>query len=373
MKESRGIVLYIDPPSPHFLRDQLFNVDDGRLTGDHSLAPYAHLRNFFTSRGIGVHTADHLPDATAGIQNIYVSMGMLRNYRRMTRRKDTVLSAFFAMECPIVQPSLYRALNQVQRYVKRIFSWSDSQSIERFVGAPLKCEPFRWPQAFDAVHERIWARTDREFMVMINANKVPRLNWRELYSERVRAVEYFSRTGEIDLYGVGWDGPPFRVGKSWVPNVLLRAHRAFLSQWQRFHSDPLLEAVRRAYRGPAVSKAETLGRYTFAICFENMVLKGWITEKIFDCFFAGTIPIYRGAPDIEDHVPPECFIDMRRFASYADLRSFLKFMGEAEIRNYRENAREYLKSPQFRPFSKDAFVGLFHRIVEEDTGVRIPY
>ena len=56
--------------------------------------------------------------------------------------------------------------------------------------------------------------------------------------------------------------------------------------------------MRASWRGPARSKSETLGRYTFALCFENMVLKGWITEKIFDCFYSGTVPIYLGAPDL---------------------------------------------------------------------------
>jgi len=36
------------------------------------------------------------------------------------------------------------------------------------------------------------------------------------------------------------------------------------------------------------------------------------------------------------------------------------------ILNYKENSKEYLKSPQFLPFTKDAFVKLLLRIVEED-------
>ena len=47
-----------------------------------------------------------------------------------------------------------------------------------------------------------------------------------------------------------------------------------------------------------------------------MVLERWITEKIFDCFYAGTIPVYLGAPDVARWLPPECFIDMRRFGGY---------------------------------------------------------
>ena len=97
-----------------------------------------------------------------------------------------------------------------------------------------------------------------------------------------------------------------------------------------------------------------------------MVLRGWITEKIFDCLFTGTIPVYWGAPDIADHVPPECFIDMRRFGSYAELEAHLRSLSAQEICAYRQAARAFLASPQFRPFSKQAFAEHFVRMSEED-------
>ncbi len=371
MSGKHKTALFIDPPSHHFLGDRLFDVNNGRLDGDQLLAPYAYLRDFFRARGVEVRTADYLPPEENGARNVYVSMGILSNYRKLATRQDTVLSAYFAMECPIVEPSMYRALRRAQRYFKRIFTWSDSSSLERFVGEPLRCESFCWPQSFGNVHEAIWGQSERKFLVMINANKLPRLYWQELYTERMRAVEFFSRTDEIDLFGKGWDEPSIRVGKTWVPYTVRRLHHGLLLRWQHFRPQPLLEAARRCYQGPARSKAETLGGYQFAVCFENSILKGWITEKIFDCFFAGTVPIYWGAPDIEDYVPADCFIDMRRFSGYRELRGYLKSLGEKDIQAYKENARAYLRSPRFRPFTKEAFAELFARVVEEDTGTRL--
>ena len=98
----------------------------------------------------------------------------------------------------------------------------------------------------------------------------------------------------IDLYGVGWNVPSYKLGETRVPATIRHLQRKLLHQWQRLRPDPFLVAARRVYRGIATSKAEVLGKYTFALCFENQILKGWITEKIFDCFFAGTIPILRG-------------------------------------------------------------------------------
>jgi hypothetical protein len=365
-KSGGRVALYIDPPSHHFLEDRLFAVDYARLNGDQLLAPYVALREHFTAQGVDVHTADRLPASPTGNRNIYISMGRIPDWKRFEQRADTVLSAFFAMECPIVEPQLYRSLPRVQQHVRRIFSWSDSRSLERFVGQPLTLTSFRWPQSFSDVHPGIWDRTDRKFLVMINANKLPRLYVEELYTERLRAVAYFERQAEIDLYGVGWDGPSYRVGRTWVPATARRVERWLQHRWQRLHPSPLLQAARRVYRGQASSKAETLGQYTFAICFENMKLRGWITEKIFDCFFAGTIPVYWGAPDIAEYVPAECFIDMRRFAGYDELRRFLLSLGPREIRHYRERARQYLGSSLFRPSTKEAFVETVARIIAED-------
>jgi hypothetical protein len=208
---------------------------------------------------------------------------------------------------------------------------------------------------------------------MINVNKVPRLNLHELYTERLKAVAFFRQYDEVDLYGRGWDGPPFRTGETWVPSLGRRASHRLRRAANRVLGtrDPLLARAREAYRGPAENKAETLGAYTFALCFENMILEGWITEKLFDCLFAGTIPIYWGAPDIDRWVPRECFIDMRCFADYAELRSFLHDLTPDEADAYREAGRAYLESARFWPFSKAALAETFLSLVEQDAGLRL--
>jgi hypothetical protein len=240
----------------------------------------------------------------------------------------------------------------------------------------------RWPQSFDCVHESVWSKTDRGFLVMLNGNKLPRYEspGHELYSERMRAIEYFSQTGEIDLYGNGWDGPTYRVGQWCVPGTFGKVpmpgtvqflSRAMVNSWQRLVPEPRLVAARKVYKGFATSKSATLGKYKFSLCFENSILKGWTTEKIFDCFFAGTIPVYWGAPDIADYIPQECFIDKRQFPDYAELRRYLKALPERAIRDYKENARAFVNSPAFQPFTKRAFAELFAGIVEQDTGIRL--
>ena len=42
--------------------------------------------------------------------------------------------------------------------------------------------------------------------------------------------------------------------------------------------------------------------------FENSITDGYITEKIFNVFASGSIPIYNGAPNITNFVNSESFI-----------------------------------------------------------------
>lgn len=369
--QARGITLYIEPSARSFLRDQMFNENDVRPTGDHLMAPWIYLREYLSGRGISVRTIDFLPQEPDGLTKLYVAFSSLRNFREIVRRPDVIPSAFLAMECPVVDPTLFRALPEISRHFRRIFSWSDADSLRPYAGAALKYEHFCWPQSFNAVHEDVWQRRNRKFLVMINSNRLPALKEKALYPERRKALEFFIRFGEIDLYGHGWNGPAIQMGRTRVPNALMRPYRKWLEVWNDLRPDPQLVTIRKAYRGLAASKAAVLGQYRFAICFENMVLKGWMTEKIFDCFFAGTVPVYWGAPDITDYVPPGCFIDMRQFKNFDELRRYLRALSDADVERYRQNAREFLASDRYRPFTKEAFVEHFVRMIREDTGVTL--
>ena len=382
MSTNTRAALYFNPPTHHFLADRLFDVTYASHAGDQILAPYVHMKQFLNSNGIDVHTADYLPTKPDSVRKIYVSSGNPANCKHLIDREDVVLSAFLALECPTVEPSLYRELKHEQHLYKRVFSWSDSASLEPFVGGSLRCLPLHWPQSYDSVHSGIWERTNRGFLVMLNGNKLPRYKspCRELYSERLKAIEYFAQSGDIDLYGIGWDRDPMRVGKPYLPGTFRRVpipgtvqsvDRIFRTLWRPLFPDARLAAAQRVYRGVAASKAQVLGAYKFALCFENSVLKGWVTEKLFDCFFAGAIPIYWGAPNIEDYVSTQCFIDMRQFKNYIELKRYLKSLTANEIETYRNNARDFLSSPRFQPFTKQAFADLFARIVEEDAEIKL--
>jgi alpha(1,3/1,4) fucosyltransferase len=362
--------LFIDPPSRHFEQDRLFGSTLPAQGGIGLLEPFAYLRRHLREAGVNVHTADLIDSVSASRHEpkAYISFGMRGRYPQLAKRADVVLSALFAFECPIVEPRLYRALHPAQRYFRRLFSFSTPTALAPFLTGEVELLPFRIPQFFDEVDETLWKRRDRRFLVMVNANKVPPLTLNELYTERLRALAHFAGDPEVDLFGFGWDGPVLRVGDRRMPRSLRRAQHELQRRLQSWRppGDEISRAIRSTYRGTSPDKAATLAGYTFSLCFENSILEGWVTEKIFDCFYSGTVPVYLGAPDIERWVPTECFVDVRRFSDYAELRSYLLDLTPAEIETFRVAARDFVRSARFRPFTKRAFAERIAQILAED-------
>lgn len=59
------------------------------------------------------------------------------------------------------------------------------------------------------------------------------------------------------------------------------------------------------------NKNEFLKNYKFSICFENSKSLGYVSEKIFDSFEAGTIPIYFGDDSIKELINPKAYIHVK--------------------------------------------------------------
>ena len=115
------------------------------------------------------------------------------------------------------------------------------------------------------------------------------------------------------------------------------------------------------------SKSEVLSNTRFSLCYENVRdIPGYITEKIFDCFLSGCVPVYWGANNITDHIPVGCFIDRRQFNSTAEVFAHLQQIDSATYAVYQERISNFLSSPQAAPFGVEAFARtLVHHIGAE--------
>ena len=58
------------------------------------------------------------------------------------------------------------------------------------------------------------------------------------------------------------------------------------------------------------SKEEGLCDYMFSVAVENGFYESYYTEKILDCFATGTIPVYKGTPDIGNFFNSDGIIDL---------------------------------------------------------------
>ena len=79
------------------------------------------------------------------------------------------------------------------------------------------------------------------------------------------------------------------------------------------------------------TKLATLARYRFTLAFENSVEAGYVTEKYYDPLVAGSVPVYLGAPDIDDFAPgAHCHLNIRDFAAPRVLARHLRELAADE-------------------------------------------
>ena len=67
-----------------------------------------------------------------------------------------------------------------------------------------------------------------------------------------------------------------------------------------------------------------VGQYKFCLALENAIEDDYVTEKFFDTLLAGSVPIYRGAPNVAEFAPGErCYIDANAFRDERELADYL--------------------------------------------------
>lgn len=110
------------------------------------------------------------------------------------------------------------------------------------------------------------------------------------------------------------------------------------------------------------SKMELYKRYKFVIAFENSCALDYVTEKFFDPLLAGAVPIYLGAPNIEEYLPgKDCYINVRDFKSPKDLAEHLKACCEDPALYGKYQA--WRKRPICPAFIEKALVQQIHPII----------
>jgi hypothetical protein len=226
----------------------------------------------------------------------------------------------FMWEPSTVQPEIHDP--KVQARFGKIFTWDDDLVDHK------RYFKFHYPVQRPRL-EKIPSFEEKKFCTLI-ARRLTSKHPKQLYSERENTIRFFDdKPEEFDLYG---------------------------HYWKKKHKN---------WRGIAGDKIEVLKGYKYSICYENTKdVKGYITEKIFDCFAAGVVPVYWGASNVTDYIPADCFIDRRQFKDNKQMYQFLKKLTKEEYEQYLARAAAFLKSDQAKLFTAENLVDTFMKIVD---------
>ena len=118
-------------------------------------------------------------------------------------------------------------------------------------------------------------------------------------------------------------------------------------------------------RGVA-TKLDTIRRYKFCLCLENALELDYVTEKFYEALLVGTVPVYRGAPNIQHFAPGEnSFINAADFSGPAELCTYLASVSRDESAYHRFlEWRQKPLSPSFQRHMTTGPSEAFAKLIE---------
>tara|TARA_B100000900_G_scaffold383404_1_gene371304 strand:- start:6049 stop:7059 length:1011 start_codon:yes stop_codon:yes gene_type:complete len=297
------------------------------------------LKKIFQKANIdfSTHDINHPYDSDAIIQ-YGTNCGILKNIKN---KRYYLL----ALESPIIDNCSVELKNH--KFFKKIFTWNDDL-IDNLKYIKIN-DSHRFPTS---IKKKFY---NKKLCCLIAGNKASKFfSKNELYTKRLDLIKWFEKNylSFFDLYGIDWD--KYKFGFSFFGRIF---NKIFDDKHNTFVS----------YKGNVMSKRNTLSKYKFSICFENCFgFNGYITEKIFDIFFAGCVPIYLGAKNIKTHIPSNCFIDYTNFKSLDELFYFLNNMKENEYLTYLNNIEKFINCQDSNQFRAEVFAETIFNEIKQD-------
>ncbi|AKH98004.1 glycosyltransferase family 10 domain-containing protein [Halanaeroarchaeum sulfurireducens] len=303
--------------------DELFNADEYDPTRAYGTdrTGFAAVHERFAADGHNIHTMDVLSPTEADAV-IFVDMDFDVLDRLLDLSPSRRPAFVYLMREP---PSVrwYNSAAELPRFATvfdAVVTWNG-----RLADAHGFYE-YNIPQYLEINKGDLPSFDDRTLLTNVSSRKYSK-HPDELYSERERIARFYDEyhSEKFTLHGRYWNDPPRK--EDIYHHMKLRPH------------------TYRTYGGVVDDKIAVYGHHRFALAFENMTgIEGYLTEKLFDCLRARTVPVYWGANDVERYVPREAFVDYRKFGTPERLHAFLDSMDAEMHRAYLEAASAFLKS-----------------------------
>lgn len=362
-------LIICDVFTTNFLNNKLFNKDF--IINFPGSAFWPDVYNYCITQGWSIITSDVYLDNEVKYQHFdkYLISEMYTPITDTLIQKGIVPLITFSQESPNVALKYHNNLFDYTGKYRHSILFS---GLKQYTHPSTTYHKLYWP---NNLADRIESRTawsDKKFLVMVASNKRrfdvainrpllplrrilkkgyvqfikatnPFFKFEDLYTKRSEAILHFSNVEGFALFGTLWDKPHGLSSKYY-------------------------NAAKKLNPTRIDSKHAVLAQYKFNLCFENCAFPGYVTEKIFDCLLAGTIPVYFGAPDISDFVPSDCYIDYRDYGNFKDLQYALENMPEEEATNYLTAASRFVNSNNFNRYTTQSFSELINEILLKEIG-----
>ncbi len=297
----------------------MFAIDDPVANRDNCLDVYYRLREVAAQNGYALEQITSLSslDECEHLVVFDIFPEHLAKIDQIPKEKRIL----FLFEPPSTLPTNDRV--DLHEYFSKIYTWND-QLVDN-----KKYFKFYYPVLLPMIDNPI-EFDSKKLCCLISCNKFSSHS-NELYSERQKVIRFFETFApdQFDLYGRSWSSADYP-----------------------------------SYCGGVDRKADCMKWYKFSFAYENIRdIPGYVTEKIFDCFQAGSVPIYWGASNVDVYIPKNCFIAREDFESDAALYEYLVNMTEQEHTRYLDNIRAFLSSEQAQLFSPENFIRIFMDLI----------
>jgi len=230
----------------------------------------------------------------------------------------------------------FRILYQAEPYIGMHQQW-EYEVIKQYEGV------ITWNRKFINDHKH--HVNMKEVHGCLACNAYYHLDQFKTYDERIAAACMLNKS-----YGTGLAGDIVHLRAEIANNLAYPVHIWSHVPWggQRFKG-----TVKSPMHHSHINHLKKINEYRFCICFESSYHEYWswdfMTERMFNCFKAKTVPIYIGCYNIEQHVPKDLFIDFRDFytpssRNYTTLSNLLASFPKSKWIDMTEKAFEWNKT-----------------------------
>lgn len=263
--------------------------------------------------------------------------------KALKEAKSSIPVILIRNEPVVVWPDNYK-----KKLVKRVDKTIDVGQYDNFTKDFVP-----WPQDWTQIVSNPIQDSERfERIALINGNKIGFIGG-ELYSLRRKCIY---RISNLDLYGAGWKMGPKRKFLIMAAEIVIAIKAGFtpnprsLKMWFR---------VPKNYFGTPESKFDVLAKYKYSLVIENS--DEYMSEKLFDAFIAGNIPIYVG-PNVELFNIPKNLV-VQANPDFESILKAIEVAREIDYQQWKKNLDEWVSSPETKELWNS--ISVYPRIVED--------